>query len=110
MRRNKHVEVLPLSTGCLGACTYCKTKHARGELGSYALSELVARFKDSVQVRSCCHVRPVYNLENRSLFLGILPFVGCISPSPMLELGRDGMVLYHVLARDLLGLVRVPFW
>ena len=50
VRRNKHVEVLPLSTGCLGACTYCKTKHARGELGSYALSELVARFKDSVQV------------------------------------------------------------
>ena len=27
----RHVEILPLSTGCLGACTYCKTKHARGE-------------------------------------------------------------------------------
>ena len=46
------MEVLPLSTGCLGACTYCKTKHARGELGSYALSELVSRFRDSVQARS----------------------------------------------------------
>jgi len=43
VRRNQHIEILPLSTGCLGACTYCKTKHARGELGSYALEALVAR-------------------------------------------------------------------
>lgn len=31
IRRNTHVEIVPLSTGCLGKCTYCKTKHARGE-------------------------------------------------------------------------------
>uniref|UniRef100_A0A061S893 Threonylcarbamoyladenosine tRNA methylthiotransferase n=1 Tax=Tetraselmis sp. GSL018 TaxID=582737 RepID=A0A061S893_9CHLO len=43
VRRNKHIEILPLSTGCLGACTYCKTKHARGELGSYSVSVLVER-------------------------------------------------------------------
>mmetsp|Transcript_38917 Transcript_38917/g.110147 ORF Transcript_38917/g.110147 Transcript_38917/m.110147 type:complete len:352 (+) Transcript_38917:232-1287(+) len=45
VRRNRHVEILPLSTGCLGACTYCKTKHARGELGSYALEVLEQRIK-----------------------------------------------------------------
>lgn len=43
VRRNRHVEILPLSTGCLGACTYCKTKHARGQLGSYEPAELVRR-------------------------------------------------------------------
>lgn len=43
LRRNAHIEILPLSTGCLGACTYCKTKHARGQLGSYAPEELVSR-------------------------------------------------------------------
>ena len=48
VRRNKHVEILPLSTGCLGACTYCKTKHARGELGSYAPEALAARVQKSV--------------------------------------------------------------
>jgi threonylcarbamoyladenosine tRNA methylthiotransferase CDKAL1 len=48
VRRNRHVEILPLSTGCLGACTYCKTKHARGALGSYSLHALVARFEDAV--------------------------------------------------------------
>jgi tRNA A37 methylthiotransferase MiaB len=48
VRRNRHVEILPLSTGCLGACTYCKTKHARGALGSYSLEALVARFRVAV--------------------------------------------------------------
>jgi threonylcarbamoyladenosine tRNA methylthiotransferase CDKAL1 len=48
VRRNKHVEILPLSTGCLGACTYCKTKHARGDLGSYAPEALVARVRTSI--------------------------------------------------------------
>ena len=43
VRRNAHVEIIPLSTGCLGACTYCKTKHARGQLGSYDPDALVAR-------------------------------------------------------------------
>lgn len=32
IRRSKFVEIVPLSTGCLGSCTYCKTKHARGLL------------------------------------------------------------------------------
>jgi threonylcarbamoyladenosine tRNA methylthiotransferase CDKAL1 len=43
VRRNRHVEIIPLSTGCLGACTYCKTKHARGQLGSYAPEAILAR-------------------------------------------------------------------
>jgi threonylcarbamoyladenosine tRNA methylthiotransferase CDKAL1 len=29
VRKNPLVEIVPLSTGCLGSCTYCKTKHAR---------------------------------------------------------------------------------
>lgn len=41
VRRNKFVEILPINVGCLGACTYCKTKHARGHLGSYTVDSLV---------------------------------------------------------------------
>lgn len=43
MRKNPLVEIIPLSTGCLGACTYCKTRHARGKLGSYPLRHIVDR-------------------------------------------------------------------
>ncbi|KAH8072734.1 tRNA (N(6)-L-threonylcarbamoyladenosine(37)-C(2))-methylthiotransferase [Aureococcus anophagefferens] len=43
VRANALVEIVPLSSGCLGACSYCKTRHARGALGSYALADIVAR-------------------------------------------------------------------
>jgi threonylcarbamoyladenosine tRNA methylthiotransferase CDKAL1 len=45
IRKNPLVEIIPLSTGCLGSCTYCKTKHARGKLGSYQLESIVERVK-----------------------------------------------------------------
>lgn len=41
VRKNKFVEIVPINVGCLGACTYCKTKHARGHLGSYPVASLV---------------------------------------------------------------------
>jgi threonylcarbamoyladenosine tRNA methylthiotransferase CDKAL1 len=43
IRRNKLVEIIAISTGCLGQCTYCKTKHARGELGSYPVEAILER-------------------------------------------------------------------
>ncbi len=45
VRRNVHIEIVPISTGCLGACTYCKTKHARGHLGSYDPAALEERVR-----------------------------------------------------------------
>mmetsp|Transcript_11716 Transcript_11716/g.11771 ORF Transcript_11716/g.11771 Transcript_11716/m.11771 type:complete len:525 (+) Transcript_11716:136-1710(+) len=48
IRKNPLVEIIPLSTGCLGACTYCKTKHARGQLGSYSLETIVNRVQSVV--------------------------------------------------------------
>jgi threonylcarbamoyladenosine tRNA methylthiotransferase CDKAL1 len=45
IRKNELVEIIPLSTGCLGSCTYCKTRHARGKLGSYDPNAIVERAK-----------------------------------------------------------------
>ena len=36
VRRNPIVETIPISLGCLSACSFCKTKLARGHLSSYA--------------------------------------------------------------------------
>ncbi|KAJ1547874.1 Threonylcarbamoyladenosine tRNA methylthiotransferase [Nowakowskiella sp. JEL0078] len=47
IRKNPFIEIIPINTGCLNQCTYCKTKHARGDLGSYPISEITARV-DSV--------------------------------------------------------------
>ncbi len=45
IRKNPLVEIIAINTGCLNACTYCKTKHARGQLGSYSIEEIVDRAK-----------------------------------------------------------------
>jgi MiaB-like tRNA modifying enzyme len=39
---NKFVAIIPISEGCIGSCSYCKTKQARGELSSYAEKDIVA--------------------------------------------------------------------
>ena len=38
-----------LKCSCLNQCTYCKTKHARGDLGSYPPEEIVARAKQAFE-------------------------------------------------------------
>ena len=48
IRRNPRLEIIPLSTGCLGSCTYCKTKHARGKLGSYLPEAILSRVEQAV--------------------------------------------------------------
>ncbi|CAH8608050.1 unnamed protein product [Heterobilharzia americana] len=47
IRRNPLIEILAISTGCLNACTYCKTKQARGVLASYPIEQLLDRAKQA---------------------------------------------------------------
>jgi len=49
IRKNPLVEIIAINTGCLNACTYCKTKHARGVLGSYTIDEIVNRAKQAFE-------------------------------------------------------------
>jgi len=49
IRKNPLVEIIPINTGCLNHCTYCKTKHSRGDLVSYSPEEIVARVRSVVQ-------------------------------------------------------------
>ncbi|XP_071409274.1 threonylcarbamoyladenosine tRNA methylthiotransferase [Pithys albifrons albifrons] len=53
IRRNPLIEIISINTGCLNACTYCKTKHARGDLASYPIEELVDRARQSFQEGVC---------------------------------------------------------
>ncbi|XP_072417014.1 threonylcarbamoyladenosine tRNA methylthiotransferase [Chiloscyllium punctatum] len=53
IRKNPLIEIISVNTGCLNACTYCKTKHARGELASYSVAELIDRAIQSFQEGVC---------------------------------------------------------
>lgn len=42
IRKNPIVEIIPINRGCLNACTFCKTKEARGNLQSYPVSDILS--------------------------------------------------------------------
>jgi len=43
LRKDRLAETITINAGCLGSCTYCKTKLARGQVISYPIEEIVAR-------------------------------------------------------------------
>ena len=40
LRKNSLIGIIPIARGCLGHCTYCKTKAARGDLVSYPILDI----------------------------------------------------------------------
>lgn len=53
IRKNPLIEIIAINTGCLNQCTYCKTKHARGDLVSYPAKEIVERAKQAFEEGVC---------------------------------------------------------
>merc|ERR1719336_783134 len=52
IRKNPLIEIIAINTGCLNTCTYCKTKHARGDLGSYPPEEICERIRHVIEVEA----------------------------------------------------------
>ncbi|XP_034478913.1 threonylcarbamoyladenosine tRNA methylthiotransferase [Drosophila innubila] len=55
VRKNPLIEIISINSGCLNQCTYCKTKHARGDLASYSPAEIVDRARQSFD-EGCCEI------------------------------------------------------
>ena len=49
VRSNKLIETVPVLQGCLSACTFCKTKQARGHAFSYPSSDIVRQVSYAVK-------------------------------------------------------------
>ncbi len=49
LRKNPIVEIIPISRGCLSACTFCMTKSARGSLKSYPVPEIVEAAQQGIR-------------------------------------------------------------
>jgi len=41
VRKNPIIHIAPIASGCLGNCSYCIVKHARGHLSSYNLDSII---------------------------------------------------------------------
>lgn len=49
VRRSDVIGIIPISEGCLGDCTYCKARLARGSLVSYPIADIVKEVKTAVK-------------------------------------------------------------
>ena len=47
------IHILQICEGCLGACTFCCTRFARGPLNSYPISDIVAEAKKAIENGAC---------------------------------------------------------
>lgn len=45
---NPVIDIVPIAQGCLGECSYCQTRLARGELHSYPVEQIIARIRRSI--------------------------------------------------------------
>ncbi len=50
IRENKVIDIIPICSGCLSACTYCATRLAKGSLFSYSPSKIIREMKEAKQV------------------------------------------------------------
>jgi len=48
-RVNPLIDIITINRGCLGYCTFCKTKSARGNLRSYSIEDVMQRFKQALK-------------------------------------------------------------
>lgn len=48
IRSNPAIEIIPICRGCLGNCTYCIVKKARGNLVSYAAEDILLKVQKAV--------------------------------------------------------------
>lgn len=104
VRRNNLVEIIPISGGCLGNCSYCKTKHARGVLSSYSPEAIVARALQAAaegvtEVWLTSEDTGAYGLDIGSNIAALLQRVADVLPAPvMLKLGMTNppYMLAHI--------------
>ena len=47
------IHILQICEGCLGACTFCCTRFARGPLNSYPIDDIVAEARDAIENGAC---------------------------------------------------------
>ena len=47
------IHMIQICEGCLGACTFCCTRFARGPLNSYPIEDIVAEAKEAIENGAC---------------------------------------------------------
>jgi MiaB-like tRNA modifying enzyme len=68
---------VPIAQGCLGRCTYCITRLARGKLRSRPLSDILGEFRHALrkgfkEIRLCAQDTASYGMDSKSSLADLL--------------------------------------
>ena len=53
LRDDSLIHILQICEGCLGACTFCCTRFARGPLNSYPIEDIIAEAREAIENGAC---------------------------------------------------------
>ncbi|MCX8183296.1 MAG: tRNA (N(6)-L-threonylcarbamoyladenosine(37)-C(2))-methylthiotransferase [Crenarchaeota archaeon] len=92
LRENPAIRKIVISQGCLGACSYCATRFARGRLRSYNIEEIVSAIGRSVEegVREIwlsSQDNSVYGVDNGSSIVELLEKIADIKGLFLVRIG-----------------------
>ena len=108
IRKNPVVEIIPISSGCLGNCTFCKTKAARGGLMSYDPLAIKKQMQDAIaegvkEVWLTSQDSGAYGLELKTNLVNLLDELVKVPGDYRIRLG----MINPDLAKDMIpGLIR----
>lgn len=105
-RTNRVISTIPISTGCLGKCSYCVTRTIRGKLRSYEPELIIEKAKDLIrdgtrEIRITAQDAACYGFDKKALHLpelirGITSIegrfrvrVGMMTPNNYLRIEKD---------------------
>jgi threonylcarbamoyladenosine tRNA methylthiotransferase CDKAL1 len=92
IRKNPLIEIVPINDGCLSACTFCKTKQARGNLYSYPENDIVRHISKAVEdgakeIWLTSQDTAVYGIDQKSTIVELLKSIVEIKRSFRLRVG-----------------------
>ncbi len=105
-RANRVISTIPISTGCLGKCSYCVTRTIRGKLRSYEPELIIEKAKDLIrngtkEIRITAQDAACYGFDRDNFYLpelirGITSIegrfrvrVGMMTPNNYLRIEKD---------------------
>lgn len=92
LRKNSLIAIIPILQGCLGSCTYCKTKFARGSLKSYPLKDIIeqlriAKHEGVKEVWLVSEDNGAYGLDRGTTFIALLDEIIKLGDGPRIRIG-----------------------
>mmetsp|Transcript_62452 Transcript_62452/g.108920 ORF Transcript_62452/g.108920 Transcript_62452/m.108920 type:complete len:553 (+) Transcript_62452:66-1724(+) len=104
VRKDKFAEIITINAGCLGSCTFCKTKSARGKVVSYPIPEIVARAKQAAaegvcQIELASEDMGAYGIDiGTNIVELLLQLSDALPPGVMLRTGMTNppYIMYHI--------------